>query len=359
MAKDYYSILGVDRKASKDEVKKAFRKLAHKYHPDKKDGDETKFKEVNEAYSVLSDEKKRAEYDTYGHVFNGSGGAGAGSQAGGYGFGGFGQGGFEDVDLGDIFGEFFGGGFGGGGTRRTKRGRDVSIDLEIPFTESIFGTERTVLITKTSACDACKGTGAEKDSGMQTCGTCNGQGRIHETRQSFLGTVSTTRECGVCFGTGQIPKKKCSKCDGMGVSRGQAEIKIKIPAGIKNGEMIRMSGAGEAISHGVPGDLYAKIHVKPHPQFKREGNNLTMDLNIKLTDALLGAQYDVQAVDGSTIQLKIPSGVQVGEILRIKGKGVPYDKKTGDLLVKLHIKIPQRLSRTAKKYIEELKKEGM
>lgn len=354
--KDYYQILGVERKATKEEVKKAFRKLAHKYHPDKKDGDEAKFKEVNEAYSVLSDDKKRAEYDTYGHVFSGAGGAGPQG-----GFGGFGQGqGFEDFDLGDIFGEFFGGGFGGRQQSRVKRGRDISIDLEIPFTESIFGTERTVLLNKTSSCSSCKGTGAEGDTGLETCSTCNGQGRIHETRQSFLGSVSTTRECGVCFGSGKVPKVKCKKCSGLGVDKGQSEIKIKIPRGIRNGEMIRMTGAGEAISHGVPGDLYAKIHVKPHPQFVREGNNLIMDLDIKLTDGLLGAEYDILAIDGKTIKLKIPAGVKVGEILRVRGKGVPTDEKNaGDLLVKLHIKMPQRISRSAKKLIEELKKEGM
>jgi molecular chaperone DnaJ len=354
--KDYYQILGIERKATKEEVKKAFRKLAHKYHPDKKGGDEAKFKEVNEAYTILSDDKKRAEYDTYGHVFSGAGGAGPQG-----GFGGFGQGqGFEDFDLGDIFGEFFGGGFGGRQQSRIKRGRDISIDLEVSFTESIFGTERTVLLNKTSTCSECKGTGAEGDAGLETCSTCNGQGRIHETRQSFLGAVSTTRECGVCFGSGKVPKVKCKKCGGLGIDKGQSEIKIKIPRGIRNGEMIRMTGAGEAVSHGVSGDLYAKIHVKPHPQFVREGNNLVMDLDIKLTDGLLGAEYDILAIDGKTIKLKVPPGVKVGEILRVRGKGVPTDEKNaGDLLVKLHIKMPQRISRSAKKLIEELKKEGM
>lgn len=361
--KDYYDILGVDRKASGDDIKKAFRKLAHKYHPDKTGGDEAKFKEVNEAYSVLSNEKKRAEYDTYGHVFSGAGG-GAGPAGGGFGgfsgfsgFGGQGAQGFEEFDLGDIFGEFFG---GGRQSAQVKRGRDISIDLEIPFTESIFGTERTVLLNKTSVCHACKGTGAEEGAGMETCTTCNGQGKIHETRQSFLGVVSTSRECGKCFGSGRVPKVNCKKCSGLGVVKGQSEIKIKIPAGIRNGEMIRMSGTGEAISHGVSGDLYAKIHVKNHPQFVREGDDLTMDLDIKLTDAILGAEYEIRALDGHLIQLKIPAGVAVGEILRVRGKGVPIDaKKSGDLMVKLHVKIPQRISRSARKIIEELKKEGM
>jgi molecular chaperone DnaJ len=172
--------------------------------------------------------------------------------------------------------------------------------------------------------------------------------------------VSTTRECGSCFGTGKVPKVVCKKCSGLGVDKGQHEIKIKIPAGIRNGEMIRMTGAGEAIAHGVSGDLYAKIHVKKHPQFTREGNDLTMDLDIKLTDALLGAEYEIRAIDGHLIQLKIPAGVAIGEILRVRGKGVPIEaKKFGDLMVKLHVKIPQRISRSARKIIEELKKEGM
>ncbi len=350
--KDYYGVLGIEKKSSKDEIKKAFRKLAHKYHPDKKDGNEEKFKEVNEAYTVLSDDKKRAEYDTYGHVFNGAGGP-----QGGYGgFSGFQGQGFEDFDLGDIFGDFF----GGNRKSRVRRGRDISIDLEITFKEAVFGTERTVLLNKTSVCGACKGSGAEEGTQMETCVTCNGKGKIHETRQSFLGTVSTTRECGVCYGAGQIPKVKCKKCGGLGIDKGQSEVKIKIPPSIQNGEMIRMTGAGEAVSNGVAGDLYAKIHVKKHPQFSREGNDLVMDLNIKLTDALLGAEYDIQAIDDKTIKLKIPAGVAVGETLRVRGKGIPINgKKFGDLMVTLHIKMPLKVSRSARKLIEELKKEGM
>lgn len=350
--KDYYSVLGIEKRSSKDDIKKAFRKLAHKYHPDKKGGDEAKFKEVNEAYTVLSDDKKRAEYDTYGHVFNGAGGP----QGGHGGFSGFQGQGFEDFDLGDIFGDFFGGNRRG----RVRRGRDISIDLEITFKDAVFGTERTVLLNKTSVCSACKGNGAEEGTQMEVCTTCNGKGKIHETRQSFLGTVSTTRECGACYGAGQIPKIKCKKCGGLGIDKGQSEIKIKIPSGIQNGEMIRMTGMGEAVSNGIAGDLYAKIHVKKHPQFNREGNDLVMDLNIKLTDALLGAEYDIHAIDDKIIKLKIPAGVAVGETLRVREKGVPIDgKKAGDLMIKLHIKMPLKLSRSVKKIVEELKKEGI
>lgn len=361
-SKDYYKILGIEKNASKEDVKKEFRKLAHKYHPDKATGDEAKFKEINEAYSILSDDKKRAEYDTYGQTFNGAGPAGAGGY-GGFdpsGFSGFGQDGqgFEGFDLGDIFGEFFGGGRGGG---RVQRGRDVSIDLEISFHESIFGTERVVLLNKTSVCSDCRGNGAQQGSETTKCSVCNGKGKIHETKQSFLGAISTVRECATCRGAGSVPKVLCKKCHGLGITKGQSEIKIKIPAGIKGGEMIRMTGAGEAISHGVAGDLYAKIHVKPHALFTRDGNDLVMDLHIKLTDALLGVEHLIQAIDGSNLTLKVPAGVSNGETLRVRGKGVPQVGRgdVGDLLIKLHIKMPVKISKTAKKLIEELRDEGM
>ncbi|MES2213298.1 MAG: molecular chaperone DnaJ [Patescibacteria group bacterium] len=363
MAKDYYESLGVDKKASKEEIKKAFRTLAHKYHPDKKGGDDAKFKEINEAYSVLSDDKKRAEYDTYGRAFTGSGGA-SGAQGGGFGgFGDFdfsqftqgGSGNGMEFDLGDIFGDVFGGG------RRTqaKRGRDISIDIELSFEESIFGVERTILLNKISKCDTCGGTGGEKGSEMMTCEICNGRGQIREVKKTFFGQFETTATCEHCHGTGKIPKVKCHTCHGAGVYKKESEIKVQIPAGIDNGEMIRLTGGGEAMSGGQSGDLYIKIYVKKHPLFKKDGSNLVMDLNVKLSDALLGADQPVTTLDGE-IKVKIPEGVAIGEILRIKGKGVPYDKnKRGDLLIKLHILIPKKLSKDAKKAVEMLKKEGL
>ncbi len=360
MAKDYYDILGVDRKATKDDVKKAFRKLAHKYHPDKQGGDVGKFKEVNEAYTILSDDKKRAEYDTYGRVFSEGQAGGAGAN----GFGGFdfsqftqnGQG-FQDFDFGDIFGEFFGG--NRGGRTRVRRGRDISIDVELSFAEAVFGTERKVLLNKTSTCDVCHGSGAEPGSSMKTCPTCNGKGSIHETRRSFLGTFTSTHGCETCSGTGQVPEAKCKKCKGAGVLKREKEVKLGIPAGIDNGEMVRLTGEGEAIQGGTAGDLYVKIHVKPHPSLRKEGANLVTDLNIKLTSALLGGEYAIPSLDGN-ITLKVPQGINVGEILRIKGKGVPVGKgKRGDLLVRIHIQIPQKLSRDAEKLVQDLKKEGI
>jgi len=372
MKKDYYEILGVQKNASKDEIKKAFRSLAHKHHPDKKGGDEAKFKEANEAYSVLSDDNKRKQYDAYGHAFagaSGPGGAGYGPFGGGFnggqGFEGFdfsgfnnmnGQG-FEGFDLGDIFGEFFGG--RSSGSRRTARGRDISIDLELSFEESIFGVEKNISITKTSLCGECKGSGARPGTEMKTCDTCGGKGKIRETKRSFIGSFVTTRECEVCKGTGKIPKEKCLTCHGVGTTRKHHEINVKIPAGIEDGEMVRLSGMGEAVAGGASGDLYVKIHVKKHPIFVKEGHDLLTALDIKLSTALLGGEYALKTLDGE-IKLKIPAGISHGEILRVHGKGVPSERgKRGDILVKINLKLPGRLSRTAEKLVEELKKEGL
>ena len=357
MSKDFYSILGVSKEASKEEIKKAFRKLAHKYHPDKKGGDESKFKEVNEAYSVLSDDKKRAEYDAYGQTFGGNAGGAYGAGAGGFDFSGFQGGyGFDGVDLGDIFGDFF-----GGGARRSqvKRGSDISIDIEISFEESIFGTERKILLNKTSTCKECNGSGAKNGTSLKKCNACNGQGRVHETKKTFFGTFTSTAECGVCFGAGEVPKEVCKSCKGSGVVKKETEINIKIPAGINDGEMIRLSGAGEAIPRGVAGDLYIKVHVGSHPSLRREGNDIVMNLNIKLTDALLGGEYTIDTLDGK-LKLKIPKGASFGEILRVKGKGVPVtDKKRGDLLITLDINMPNKLSKKGEKLVKELKEEGI
>jgi len=350
MAKDYYKTLGVEKNASNEDIKKAFRKLAHKYHPDKKEGDENKFKEVNEAYGILSDEKKRAEYDSYGQTF----GAGNGNPYGQGGFD-FSQQGFQDFDLGDIFGDFF----GGGGRRKQRRGHDISIDIELAFEEAVFGTERKILLTKTSVCEKCSGTGAEPKSKLKTCEKCNGKGQMREVKQTILGSFSTVRVCDTCHGKGQVPEVKCSTCSGLGTERRQVEIPVHIPAGINNGEMIRLSGKGEAISGGESGDLYIKIHVKTHSTFKKQGNNLIMDLGVKLTDALLGATYAVTTLNGD-ISVKIPAGVSHQEVLRVKGKGVPLDtSKRGDLLLTVKIELPKKLSRKAKKIIEDLKNEGV
>lgn len=340
MTKDYYQILGIERGASKDEIKKAFRKLAHQYHPDKENGDEAKFKEVNEAYSVLSDDKKRQQYDAFGQ---------AGPQGG---FGGFEQGGI-DFDLGDIFGDFF-----GGGRTRVKKGRDISIDLEVSFKESVFGTDRKINLTKTGQCHDCDGKGGAKGTEWSTCSKCSGSGQIHEAKRSVLGTFSTVVECNICSGKGRIPKDKCKTCGGIGVTRQNEEVKVKIPGGINNGEMIRVTGGGEYLTDGMPGDLYIKIHVRNDPVFKKEGVNVLMNLKVKLTDALLGSTYSIDTLDGN-LKIKIPAGIGHGEILKVNGKGVSIQGRRGDLLIKINLDIPNKLSRRAKEIITKLREEGV
>ncbi len=357
MAKNYYDILGVDKKATKDDVKKAFRKLAQTHHPDK-GGDEAKFKEITEAYSVLGDDKKRREYDSYGQTFNGSG-----PGAGGFGgfdpsqFGGFGQGGVE-FDLNDLF-EGFGDIFGGSRGGRAKRGRDISIDIEIPFKESILGGTRSVLITKVSECETCDGSGAKPGTDMETCKQCNGQGHLRETRNTPFGQISSTRACSNCDGTGKVPKEKCATCSGHGVLRREEELSIAIPAGMDDGEMIRMPGKGEAVKGGKAGDLYVKVHVKPHAVFRKEGMNLVMHMPLKLTDALLGTTATITTVEGTKLEVKVPAMQEAQQTLRLRGKGVSVGSQSGDLLIKLSTTMPKKLSGKAKKAIEELKSEGL
>jgi len=366
--KDYYNILGVDKKASKDEIKKAFRTLAHKYHPDKKGGNAEKFKEASEAYSVLSDDQKRTQYDTYGSAYAGTGGSQGGFQGNwqdfarqsGFDFSGFAngaQGGFsaEGFDLGDIFGEFF------GGSRRNqvKRGRDISIDIELAFEEAVFGVERVILLNKVSICHVCSGTGGKRGTETVTCQTCNGKGKIREMKRSIFGSIEMARVCETCGGSGKVPKEKCEFCSGLGILKKEEEIKIKIPAGIDNGEMIRLSGGGEAVKGGTSGDLYIKTHVKKHKTFRKEGDDLIMNLDVKLSDALLGAKIDIQTLDGLST-LNIPEGVNTGDILQIRGKGVPdQNRSRGDILVHVKVALPKKLSKSAKEAVLKLREEGM
>ncbi|MFA6314932.1 MAG: molecular chaperone DnaJ [Candidatus Paceibacterota bacterium] len=370
--KDYYKILGVDKGASKEDIKKAFRKQAHQHHPDKNKNDPSssqKFKEASEAYSVLSDDNKRRQYDTFGSAGPGGAGFNSGQGAGAGGFGGFGgfdfsgfqQSGGEgmEFDLGDIFGDLFGGGKRSSERQaRRQRGHDISVDLLISFEESVFGTEKDLLITKKSKCLSCEGRGAAPGTDLESCRTCNGQGKINETKRSFIGVFNTTRICDTCHGLGQVPKVKCGTCKGTGITDRQQEITVKIPAGIENGQMVRLSGMGEAVPFGDTGDLYVKIHVKDHSYIHRDGHNLTTDINLKLTQAILGGEINLKTLDGDII-LKIPEGSNKGDILRIKGKGIPDSRgKRGDLLVRLNIEMPRKLSRGAKEMIEGLKKEG-
>ncbi|OHA15643.1 MAG: molecular chaperone DnaJ [Candidatus Taylorbacteria bacterium RIFCSPLOWO2_12_FULL_43_20] len=365
MSKDYYKILGVERGASKDEIKKAFRKLAHQYHPDKNKEDNTasqKFKEASEAYSVLSDDEKRKQYDMFGTAGAGQGGANSGEGFGGFDFSGFArQGGgyssggqWEDLDLGDIFGDFF----GGGNRRQQKKGRDISVDLHLSFSESVFGAEKSIRLHKTSVCDHCGGSGGEPGTKMDTCPTCKGKGKIRETRRSFLGSYSSVRICDTCAGRGAIPKDKCGVCGGAGILKKTEEISINIPSGIDDEEMLRVSGKGEAVEGAGVGDLYVRIHVRRHDLFRKEGNNLVADIRVKLTDVLLGSDYTLHSLDGDTT-IQIPAGITHGEILRVRGRGVPVGSgKRGDILLRVNVDIPRKLSKEGRRIVENLRKEG-
>jgi molecular chaperone DnaJ len=366
MTKDYYNTLGVDKKANKDELKKAFYKLAAKHHPDK-GGDEAKFKEVNEAYQVLSDDGKRKEYDMYGQTFSGAG-SNAGGQQQGSGFGGFGgfnpndfqnmQ--FDMDDLGDIFGDMFSGFGGGFGGVRERRGRDMSLEIEIPFKDSIFGTERKVMINRTSKCVPCKATGGDVVSGKVICTKCNGKGKVYETKRTMFGAMQTQKSCSDCDATGTVYKDKCKDCKGHGVKDVKVEVSITVPAGIQNGEMVKMTEMGEAVRGGVSGDMFIKVRVQNDKVWKREGYDLVMNHKIKLSDALLGVKHKIDALDGQ-IELVVEGGIGIGEVVRVAGRGVPVPgrRSRGDILINLNIEMPRKLSSKVKKLVEEMRGEGI
>lgn len=360
MSKDYYNILGVDKSASKDEIKKAFHKMAHKYHPDKSGGDEAKFKEVNEAYQTLHDDQKRAGYDQFGSDGPQMGGFGGQSSGfGGFDFSGFNQSGGSgeafEFDLGDMFG----GMFGGGRQARKPRGNDLQTSMTIDFKDSIFGIEKELKVTKPSVCNTCKGDGATPGTKLETCSTCNGNGVVRNIQRTILGSIATNQTCTKCAGSGKIPKDPCKTCRGTGVVNDTRTIKLSVPAGIQNGETLRLSSMGEAVQGGPSGDLYVHIAVTPHKTIVRKGADLYASLDIKLTDALLGAQYAVETLDGS-MPIAIPSGTKIGSTVVLKDKGVPINKnKRGNFVVNLNIKLPEKLSKEAKSIIEELKKEGI
>jgi molecular chaperone DnaJ len=360
MAKNYYDILGVSKSASEGEIKKAYRTMAHKYHPDKNGGDEARFKEVNEAYQVLSNKEKRAQYDQFGQTFNG---ASAGSGAGGFGgfdFSQFQQGaggqGFEfnfgGEGMGDIFSEMF-----GGGSRRNRRGRDVQVDVEISFMEMIHGVKKEISIYKSVRCSHCDGKGGEPGSIENTCGTCKGSGHIQKRMQTILGTIAQTVICGTCNGKGKTFEKKCTKCKGIGHYREEVRETVEIPAGIHDGQAIAISGHGEIGDGGtMAGDLIVSVHVLQDRKFMRDGNDIRTKKHISFAQAALGDKVMVETVDGE-VKMKIPSGTQSGEIYRMRGKGVPKLRGIGrgDHLVEVVVDIPTKLSREEKKLIEQLR----
>lgn len=356
--RDYYEVLGVERNADADTIKKAYRKAAIKYHPDKNPGDkeaEEKFKEAAEAYDVLSNEDKRARYDRFGHA--GVGGA-AGGGAGG--FGGFGGGGFTMDDIFEQFGDIFGGAFGGGRSRgrsqRVNRGSDIRVTVKLTLQEIAEGVTKKLKVNKTVVCDQCGGSGAKDKNAFQTCSTCQGSGYVITVQNSMFGRMQTQSVCPTCGGAGRIITEKCSKCGGEGTERGQEIIEVKIPAGVGEGMALTVSGKGNAVRRGGQnGDLLVVIEEEYNPQLVRDGNDLIHNMNITVTTALLGGEVEVPTIDGKA-RIKIAPGTHSGKVLRLRGKGLPdvngYGR--GDIMVVVDITIPDELNREERELIEKL-----
>ena len=356
--RDYYEVLGVGRNASADEIKKAYRKAAIKYHPDKNPGDkeaEEKFKEAAEAYDVLSNPEKKARYDQFGHAGMGGPGGGAGGFGGG--FGGFSM---EDIfsQFGDIFGGHFGGGFrsSGGRGRTVNRGTDLRIKVRLTLKEINEGVTKKIKLTKNIACDKCGGTGAKNSNAYATCSTCNGTGYVVSVQNSIFGRMQTQSVCPTCGGEGKVITERCDKCGGEGTVRDQEVVEIQIPAGVAEGMVVTVTGKGHAARHGgVNGDLQVFIEEEENPELMRDGNDLIHNLTIPVTTAMLGGSVEVPTVDGRA-KIKVAPGTQAGKVLRLSGKGLPdvngYGR--GDLKVIIDIAIPSRLSSEERKLVEQL-----
>ncbi|MDD2418969.1 MAG: molecular chaperone DnaJ [Bacteroidales bacterium] len=360
MAKrDYYEVLGVTKNASAEEIKKAYRKMAIKYHPDKNPGDhdaEEKFKEAAEAYDVLSNSDKKARYDQFGHA--GMNGASGGGFSGGFSM--------EDIfsQFGDIFGGHFGGfgGFGGFGSqsrggRRVNRGSDIRIRVKMDLKEIAHGTEKKVKINKQVACKACSGKGAKSEADISTCSTCNGTGQVTRVTQTFLGTMQTASVCPTCNGEGKVISKPCNVCSGSGLVKEAEEITFKIPAGVAQGMQLTIQGKGNAAKRGgINGDLLVVIEEEVHPELQRDGNDLIYSLFISVPDAIIGTDAEIPSVDGK-LRIKVAPGTQSGKILRLRGKGLPdvNGYGNGDLLVYIQVWTPKKIDKNEKELLEKLK----
>ncbi len=360
--RDYYEVLGVDKNASDDEIKKAYRKMAKKYHPDLNPGDkeaEKNFKEVNEAYEVLSDSGKKARYDQYGHA-GVDPNFGAGNAGGGSGFGGFGDFG----DLGDIFGQFFGGGFGGSGRANPnapRRGGDASATVNLSFEEAAKGCKKTVKVTRVETCKSCGGSGAEKGSTVKTCPGCHGTGQINVTQRTPFGQMQTTRVCDQCRGSGKIIEKPCRECAGKGRIRRTTENTVDIPAGIDDGQVINMRGGGDAGVNGGPsGDLHINVFVRPHPVFEREGYDVFCEVPVTFSQAALGSEITVPTLDGN-VKFTIHEGTQPGDEFKLRGKGIQRLRYSGrgDQYVKIAVEVPKNLSKKQKEILKEFDSESV
>ena len=355
--RDYYEVLGIEKGASEEEIKKAFRKMALKYHPDRNQGDkeaEEKFKEVNEAYSVLSDPEMKKKYDMFG--FAGVDPTANAGQQGGYTQ--WTQGGFDGMDFGDIFGDFFGGGFGGSTRRRNAptKGRDIQHSLKITFEEAAFGTTKTINVRKYVKCEKCQGSGAAPGTQKRTCSRCGGTGQVQTVRSTLFGQVQTASTCPECNGTGSVIDTPCPDCRGTGQVMKNIKSEVKIPAGVDEGSVLPIRGQGEPGRNGGPsGDLFVVLAVAPHKLFEREGNDLYLDIPISFTQAALGDEITVPTLEGK-VSYKVPAGTQPGTVFRLKGKGVAdvHGGRKGDLYVKVSLEVPTKLNSEQKKIIKEM-----
>jgi len=353
--KDYYKILGVGKDATKDEIKRAYKQLAKKYHPDlnKDHGDGEKFKEINEAASVLADDEKRQQYDQFGTAAPGMGPNGSDFSNFGFDFGDF-----QQFDFGDVFDQFFGGGSKRSRKNQPKRGNDLLYELEIELEDAAFGTKKSIVIPRLEQCEKCNGSGAESKSDIATCPDCKGSGYVRQERRTPFGYFSTTGPCRKCSGSGQVIKNECPNCDGTGLVKKTRKIEIQIPKGSQEGIRLRVAGEGEAgEKNGPNGNLYVELHINPHETFQREGDDLHIEVPISFAQAALGSEIKVPTLDGS-VSLKIPPGTQTNTVFRMKGKGMPIlnEDGSGDEKVKVIVKVPEKLSKKQKELLEEFEK---
>jgi len=355
MGKDYYKTLGVEKNASADEIKKAFRKKAHVYHPDKSSGDEAKFKEINEAYQVLGDAGKKAQYDQFGSSFEQAG------QGGFSGFDGFSNGGFNINmdDMGDLFGglgDMFGFGSRGSGGQKSRRGGDLQVSLDISFKEAVFGVVKELRLKKKVVCPHCQGNQAEPGTKIEICKNCGGSGRVSRVQRTILGNMQVQTVCDNCQGEGKTYAQKCTVCRGQGAVTDTVSLNVKIPAGIDNGESIRLSGQGEAGEKGAPaGDLFLRVRVLNDARFERDGYDIRTNADISFTTAVLGGKIDVETINGP-MSLKIPDGTQSGTIFKLRGKGITRLRASGqgDHFVRVSVKTPKSVNRRQKELLKEL-----
>ncbi|MDO8265009.1 MAG: molecular chaperone DnaJ [Candidatus Parcubacteria bacterium] len=368
MQKNYYEVLGVQKNATKEEIKKAYYKLAHKHHPDK-GGDENKFKEINEAYHILSDEKKRSQYDSFGQTFDGAQGAGPEGFDFGFGRGGFDSESIKDrfgenfdfADLGDIFGDLFGGG-SRQARQNTKQGNDIEVELEISLEDTLVKQTKSLVLEKFATCSRCYGKGGEPGTSIKECFTCRGAGEVQQIQRTVFGSFTRITTCPECKGEGFKPEKPCNVCKGQGRIKEKETINVFIPAGIDTKQVLKVEGKGDAgRKAGKAGDLYIHIIIKRHPSFQRKGDDIYTKAQITFSQAALGDEIEIPTLGKSKILLNIPSGTEFGRVFRISGKGIPHFSGygRGHMYVELEIKTPKKLTKEQKDLLEKLRKEGI